>query len=126
MISEAMPTLRSVALRPPYMHNASAANLDEVMRHYEKGGLDRPSRSPMMMPVQLSEQERRDLVTFMETLTGVPEGDAAPPPAPGATADTVATAIPPENASAVVVRARFTISATCADAAPHDAAPDPR
>ena len=72
------PTLRSVALRPPYMHNASSANLDEVMRHYEKGGLDRPSRSPMMMPVQLSEQERRDLVAFMETLTGAPEGDAAP------------------------------------------------
>jgi cytochrome c peroxidase len=72
------PTLRSVALRPPYMHNASSANLDEVMRHYEKGGIDRPSRSPMMMPVQLTEQERRDLVAFLETLTGAPEGDAAP------------------------------------------------
>jgi cytochrome c peroxidase len=72
------PTLRSVALRPPYMHNASSANLDEVIKHYEKGGLDRPSRSPMMMPVQLSEQERGDLVAFMETLTGAPEGDAAP------------------------------------------------
>ena len=31
-----------------------------------------------MMPVQLSEQERRDLVAFMETLTGTPEGDPAP------------------------------------------------
>jgi cytochrome c peroxidase len=72
------PTLRSVALRAPYMHNASAANLDEVMRHYEKGGIDRPSRSPTMMPLQLSDQERRDLVAFMETLTGVPEGDDAP------------------------------------------------
>jgi cytochrome c peroxidase len=72
------PTLRSVALRPPYMHDASSANLDELIRHYEKGGLDRPSRSPMMMPVQLSEQERRELVAFMETLTGAPEGDAAP------------------------------------------------
>lgn len=72
------PTLRSVALRLPYMHNASLADLDEVMRHYEKGGLDRPSRSPLMMPLQLSEQERRDLVVFMETLTGAPEGDPAP------------------------------------------------
>jgi cytochrome c peroxidase len=72
------PTLRSVALHPPYMHNASSANLDEVMRHYEKGGVDRPSRSPMMMPIQLTEQERRDLVAFLETLTGTPEGDAAP------------------------------------------------
>lgn len=72
------PTLRSVALRAPYMQNGSSVNLDEVMRHYEKGGLDRPSRSPLMMPVQLSEQERRDLVAFMETLTGAPEGDTAP------------------------------------------------
>jgi cytochrome c peroxidase len=76
------PTLRSAALRPPYMHNASSANLDEVMRHYEKGGIDRPSRSPLMMPVQLTEQERRDLVAFVETLTGAPEGDS-PPKLPG-------------------------------------------
>jgi cytochrome c peroxidase len=72
------PTLRSVALHAPYMHNASLANLQEVVRHYEKGGIDRPSRSPMMMPLQLSDQERSDLVSFMETLTGAPEGDTAP------------------------------------------------
>ena len=62
------PTLRSVALRPPYMHNASLANLDDVVKHYQKGGIDRPSRSPTMRPIELSEQERRDLVAFMETL----------------------------------------------------------
>lgn len=72
------PTLRSVALRAPYMHNGSLADLDAVIRHYEKGGLERPSRSAMMMPVQLSDQERGDLVAFLETLTGKPEGDAAP------------------------------------------------
>ncbi|HKY85178.1 MAG TPA: cytochrome c peroxidase [Pseudorhodoplanes sp.] len=72
------PTLRSVALRAPYMHNASSKTLDEVMRHYEKGGIDRPSRSPLMMPVELNDTERRDLVAFMETLTGAPEGEPAP------------------------------------------------
>jgi cytochrome c peroxidase len=72
------PTLRSVALRPPYMHNGSSATLMDVMKHYEKGGIDRPSRSPLMMPVDLTEQERQDLVAFMETLTGNPEGEAAP------------------------------------------------
>jgi cytochrome c peroxidase len=76
------PTLRSVALRAPYMHNASSADLDAVIRHYEKGGIDRPSRSPLMMPLQLTEQERRDLIAFLETLTGAPEGDA-PPVLPG-------------------------------------------
>jgi cytochrome c peroxidase len=72
------PKLRSVALRPPYMHNASSVDLDAVIRHYEKGGVDRPSRSPLMMPLQLTEQERRDLIAFLETLTGAPEGDKSP------------------------------------------------
>ena len=64
------PTLRSVSLRPPYMHNGSNATLDEVMRHYERGGIDRPSRSPLMQPIKLSDQERADIIAFMETLTG--------------------------------------------------------
>jgi cytochrome c peroxidase len=64
------PTLRSVALRAPYMHNASIATLSDVVRHYEQGGIARPSRSPMMLPIQLTDQERLDLVAFMATLTG--------------------------------------------------------
>jgi cytochrome c peroxidase len=68
------PTLRSVALRAPYMHNASLATLADVVRHYEKGGIDRPSRSPMLLPIELTDQERLDLVAFMETLTGDSEG----------------------------------------------------
>jgi cytochrome c peroxidase len=62
------PTLRSVALRAPYMHDGSIATLADVVRHYEKGGIDRPSRSPSMQPIPLTEEERRDLVAFMETL----------------------------------------------------------
>ena len=77
------PTLRSVALRPPYMHNGSAADLYEVMKHYEKGGIDRPSRSPLMKAIALSDQGRLDLIAFMQTLTGMPEAEA-PPRLPGA------------------------------------------
>jgi cytochrome c peroxidase len=68
------PTLRSVALHPPYMHDGSIATLADVVRHYEKGGIDRPSRSPLMQPIRLTEEERRDLVAFMETLTGDESG----------------------------------------------------
>ena len=64
------PTLRSVALRPPFMHDGSVPSLYDVMRLYEKGGIDRPSRSPMMLPLTMTEQERLDLVAFLETLTG--------------------------------------------------------
>jgi cytochrome c peroxidase len=72
------PTLRSVALRAPYMHNASSADLTAVMKHYEKGGIDRPSRSPLMMKIELTDQERADLIAFMQTLTGSPEGEGRP------------------------------------------------
>jgi cytochrome c peroxidase len=72
------PTLRSVALRPPYMHDGSSATLADAVRHYEKEPVDRPSRSPLFVPVELTEQERLDLVTFMQTLTGTPEGEPAP------------------------------------------------
>jgi cytochrome c peroxidase len=68
------PTLRSAALHPPYMHDGSIATLADVVRHYEKGGIDRPSRSPLMQPIRLTEDERRDLVAFMETLTGDESG----------------------------------------------------
>jgi cytochrome c peroxidase len=72
------PTLRSVALRPAYMHNASQATLEDVVRHYEKEPFDRPSRSPLFVPVVLSEQERADLVAFMQTLDGGSNGEQAP------------------------------------------------
>jgi cytochrome c peroxidase len=67
------PTLRSVAVRAPYMHDGSIPTLYDVVHHYEKGGIERPSRSPMMRPLQLSEQDRANLVAFMETLTGTTE-----------------------------------------------------
>jgi cytochrome c peroxidase len=60
------------------MHNSSQATLYEVVKHYEKEPIDRPSRSPLFVPVELSEQERLDLVAFMHALTGVPEGEPAP------------------------------------------------
>jgi cytochrome c peroxidase len=72
------PTLRSVAVRAPYMHDGSAADLHAVVRHYEKGGIDRPSRSPLIKAIVLTDQDRNDLVAFMETLTGA--GEDVPPP----------------------------------------------
>ncbi len=52
------------------MNNGSVATLDDVVKFYEKGGIARESRSPMLMPFALTDQERGDLVAFMETLTG--------------------------------------------------------
>jgi cytochrome c peroxidase len=66
------PTLRDVAQRAPYMHDGSVPDLQSVIALYDKGGVDRPSRSELIHPLGLSEQEQLDLITFLNTLTGTP------------------------------------------------------
>ena len=63
------PGLREITRRGPYMHDGSVASLEGVMDHYINGGVERPSRSEMMRPVNLSPQEKADLIAFMKTLT---------------------------------------------------------
>ena len=64
------PTLRDTAQRAPYMHNGEWATLEDVMRHYVTGGIERPSRSPLMVPVNLSDSEIAEIIAFMRSLTG--------------------------------------------------------
>lgn len=76
------PTLRNIALTAPYMHDGSLRTLDEVIRHYERGGRARRSsgvsastgptthrRSPLLKPFTLTDAERADLIAFLESLT---------------------------------------------------------
>ena len=72
------PSLRDAAQRSPYMHNGMYASLDAVVAHYVGGGIDRPSRSPLMRPVSLNPSEFRDLVTFLGTLTGAKQAVTLP------------------------------------------------
>ena len=56
--------------RAPYLHDGSAATLDDVIEFYDRGGLvRRQSLSPEIQPLGLTPQERSDLVAFLETLT---------------------------------------------------------
>jgi cytochrome c peroxidase len=65
-----VPTLRNIALTAPYMHDGSIATLDEVLDHYVAGGrTPNPSKSPGLLPLTLTTGERRDLLTFLESLT---------------------------------------------------------
>ncbi len=63
------PTLRDVARRAPYMHNGSLATLEEVIALYDRGGIERPSRSVLIRPLGLTENEKADLIAFLHTLT---------------------------------------------------------
>jgi len=65
------PTVRNVALTAPYMHDGSLATLMEVVEHYDQGGTKNPWLSDKIFPLNLTDQEKQDLVRFMEeALTG--------------------------------------------------------
>jgi len=66
------PTLRDVALRAPYMHDGSIPTLEAVVELYNRGGIDRPSRSESIKPLGLKQDEKDDLIAFLQTLTSEP------------------------------------------------------
>lgn len=64
------PSLRNVALTAPYMHDGSMATLEEVLRHYARGGRARgPHTSSLLAGFRLTERERADILAFLHTLT---------------------------------------------------------
>src|SRR5246127_915626 len=72
------PSLREIAHRAPYMHDGSLATLEQVVDHYDGGGVDRASRSDLMHPLGLTAQEKSDLVAFIKTLDSPLTPTAAP------------------------------------------------
>jgi cytochrome c peroxidase len=75
------PTLRNIALTAPYMHDGSLATLEEVIDHYARGGTLTPDgpnagdgrlsplKNGFISGFVLSEQERADLLAFLNALT---------------------------------------------------------
>ncbi|QDV17626.1 Cytochrome c551 peroxidase precursor [Gimesia panareensis] len=64
------PTIRNVALSAPYMHDGSLQTLEEVVEHYNKGGTPNPWLSEKVKKLNLSDQDKKDLVAFMKACTG--------------------------------------------------------
>jgi cytochrome c peroxidase len=69
------PTLRNVAVTAPYMHDGSLETLRAVVDHYNNGGVTDPTDqvsdylSGGIRPLHLTEQQKTDLIAFMEALT---------------------------------------------------------
>jgi cytochrome c peroxidase len=75
------PSLRNVGRTAPYMHDGSIATLEEAVDHYANGGRvisagplagdgrKNPYKDPLIAPIDLSEQDRSDIVAFLLTLT---------------------------------------------------------
>ncbi len=64
------PTLRNVSERGPYMHDGSQKTLEEVVDFYVEGGHPNKWLSPKMKRLNLTQQEKKDLVEFLKALTG--------------------------------------------------------
>ncbi|MGE0684884.1 MAG: cytochrome-c peroxidase, partial [Candidatus Binatia bacterium] len=61
--------LRNVELTAPYMHDGSEATLLDVINFYNKGGENNPFLDGGIRPLNLTDQEKADLVELMKTFT---------------------------------------------------------
>jgi cytochrome c peroxidase len=64
------PTLRNVARTSPYMHNGQFDTLREVVDWFDGGGFVHANLDPRIRPLNLTRDEKRDLIAFLESLTG--------------------------------------------------------
>ena len=64
------PTIRNVALPAPYMHDGSLKTLEEVVEWYAKGGHPNAQLSKDIKKIELTKQDKADLVAFMKACTG--------------------------------------------------------
>jgi len=72
------PSLRYIAYTAPYMHNGVFYTLEEVIDFYNRGGMDEDGRTtlfsetrdPRIQPLGLSDDEKEDLLAFLEAFSG--------------------------------------------------------
>lgn len=75
------PSLRNVAVTAPYMHDGSVATLEEVISIYSEGGRNitegphagdgraNPAKDDLIARINLTPEEKTDLLAFLKTLT---------------------------------------------------------
>jgi cytochrome c peroxidase len=64
------PGLYNVALHPPYMHDGSLATLEAVIDYYDRGGNEKKGKSPFLLKIGMTREEKQDLLAFLKTLNG--------------------------------------------------------
>ncbi|TXI59898.1 MAG: di-heme enzyme [Limnohabitans sp.] len=75
------PSLRNVEVTGPYMHDGSMVTLEEILDFYAAGGRNitsgpyagdgrtNPNKNPLIARINLTAEEKADLVAFLKTLT---------------------------------------------------------
>lgn len=65
-----VPTLRDVEYTYPYMHDGSLNTLEDVIEYYNRGGIPNANLHPAMKPLNLTEDDKKALVSFLKALSG--------------------------------------------------------
>lgn len=68
------PTVRNAAKTAPYMHNGAFTTLEKLIDFYDKGGgagigLDVPQQTLPSTALNLTKEEKADIIAFIESLT---------------------------------------------------------
>ncbi|MFL1012271.1 cytochrome-c peroxidase [Flavisericum labens] len=74
------PTVRNIELTSPYMHNGVYQTLDEVLHFYNLGGaaglgIEMEYQTLPPAPLNLTEEEKQDIIAFLKALTDKPTED---------------------------------------------------
>lgn len=67
------PSLRYTKYTYPYMHNGMIETLEDVVEFYDQGGGENEfadTKTSMIQPLGLTDDEKADLVAFLESLSG--------------------------------------------------------
>ena len=64
------PTLREISRTAPYMHDGRFVTLKQVVDHYNQGGVKNPFLDNQIIPLNLTEAEKQDLVEMLRSLNG--------------------------------------------------------
>ncbi|BDV42876.1 cytochrome c551 peroxidase [Geotalea uraniireducens] len=72
-------SLRNIAVTGPYMHDGSMKTMEEVVEFYNKGGEQNPFLDSGIRPLNLTAEEKADLVAFLKTLTSPQYANLAQP-----------------------------------------------
>lgn len=66
-----VPSLRNIDVTAPYMYDGSLPDLEAVINHYNSGGKQHPNKSEKIKSLQLSQDEKKQIIAFLKTLTDV-------------------------------------------------------
>jgi len=65
-----IPTLRNISLTSPYLHDGSVENLEQIIDLYSQGGYFTVNQSDRIIPLDISREEKKALISFLRSLTG--------------------------------------------------------